>query len=803
MLRTFIVALSLFATTTVFSQFTIQGFVVDEKGQPMTGANIRLEENGAGIITDTEGRFKIGGINPGTYTLVVSCVGYQKYRQRIRLEKDVTLNIAMEASNILGDEIIVTATRAGSKVPVAYTNLAKEQISVSNMGQDIPYLLSITPSFVSTSDAGTSIGYTGFRIRGTDANRINVTVNGVPLNDAESHTVFWVDLPDFSSSLQSIQIQRGVGTSTNGAGAFGASINMETNTLNRQPYGELNLAAGSFNTLKSTLRLGTGLISEHVSFDIRLSKISSDGYVDRGWSDLKSFFVSGSYHTPRSILKLNVFSGKEHTYQAWNGVPSWMLESDRTYNPSGEYTDTDGLVRYYDNETDNYQQDHYQLFYSCRFNSSLSLNLGLHYTYGRGYYENYKEDRDLAGYALDYLVIGDTLIESMDLIQQKWLDNDFYGSTFSAVYQHGRSELTVGGAWNRYDGRHFGKIIWAEYMPDTMRNYEWYRGTGLKTDFNIYGKYCYSLSEGLNVYTDIQYRHIDHVIGGIDDDLRDISQQHTFDFFNPKVGFFYQPSDRHSVYALFAVGNREPNRSNYTDATPGEEMPVSERLYNYEAGYSYKADKLKAEVNLYYMDYKDQLILTGEINDVGAPIMVNAEKSSRKGVELSANLKISRMVSLGGNATLSRNIINHFTEYVDAYDTNWNYLGQRSFDLGQTDLAFSPALIASGQLAITPVKDLSIWFISNYVGKQYIDNTSSDERKLDPYFINNINITYSFHPLKTGTINFHLLLNNIFDHHYESNAWIYSYLVGEMREKADGYFPQAGFNFLAGIDISF
>lgn len=803
MLRTGFVVMLLYATTRIFSQFAIQGNVMDEKGEALTGANIILKNTNVGTTSGSNGKFMLADIRPDNYTLVVSFLGYENFEQLINLNQDIKIDIRLTTSSILGDEIIVTATRAGSRVPVAYTNLGKEQISVANMGQDIPFLLSITPSFVSTSDAGTGIGYTGFRIRGSDANRINITVNGIPLNDAESHSVFWVNMPDFSSSLQSMQVQRGVGTSTNGAGAFGASINMETSTFDNQPYAEVNLAAGSFNTYKSMLRLGTGLIREHLSFDLRLSKITSDGYVDRGWSDLKSFFTSGSYRTKKSVLKLNIFSGKEYTYQAWNGVPSYMLETDRTYNPSGEYTGLDGEVHYYDNETDNYQQDHYQLFYTYKLNPLFSLNLGLHYTHGRGYYENYKDEQDFNDYGLDYIAMGDSLIETTNLIRQKWLDNDFYGSTFSAVYKSDRSEVTLGGAWNKYDGRHFGKVIWAEHMSNGMKDYEWYRGSGIKTDLNVYGKYNYLIGAGLNLYTDLQYRHIEHEIGGIDDDLRNISQTHTFDFFNPKMGLFYQPTENHNGYVLFAVGNREPNRSNYTDVSPGEEAPVSERLYNYEAGYNFKTNAVNAGINLFYMDYMDQLILTGEINDVGAPIMVNAEKSSRKGVEIVMAWKLTRMLSVGANATFSKSLIDDFTEYVDIYDTNWNYVGQESFHLGKTEIAFSPKVTASGQVTLSPIKNLSVWFISNYVGKQYIDNTSNEDRKLEPYLINNVKILYAINPFNIGTIELHLLLNNILNQKYESNAWVYSYMIGQERAKDDGYFPQAGFNFMAGLNINF
>ncbi len=799
MMRLIIVVLLLCNIVFTYAQYTIEGKILDQDGEPLIGANIVLEGTNAGTASGLNGDFSISGLVQGTYILKVSYMGFEDLEHEFDLNTNYTINLSLSSTHILGDEIIVSATRAGSSIPVAYTNVSKEEIGLCNLGQDIPYLLSMTPSLVSTSDAGTGIGYTGFRIRGTDANRINVTVNGIPINDAESHTVFWVNMPDFSSSLESVQVQRGVGTSTNGAAAFGATVNMQTNTLISKPYAEINSTFGSFNTFKNSVSAGTGLMNDRFSFDIRLSKINSDGYIDRATSDLKSFYLSGGYYSKNSVLKVNIFSGKEHTYQAWYGVPSYLLDSLRTYNPAGEYTDLDGNVKYYDNETDNYQQDHYQMFFSHRFTKSLSLNTALHYTYGRGYYEEFREDQSFSEYGLNDVNLGDSVISSTDLIRQKWLDNNFYGITFSMNYKEGRSDLTVGGAWNKYDGDHFGKVIWARYMSDGMKGHKWYDNNGVKWDFNVFAKYNFLLADGLNIYLDLQYRNIVHSIDGVDDDNRNITQSHSFDFINPKLGLFYELNDKHDIYFIFAVANREPNRSNYTDADPDGVQPKSERLSDFEFGYTYHYKSITAGINLYYMDYKDQLILTGEINDVGGAIMTNVEKSSRKGVELIFDWKISKMLNWNLNVTFSKSLINNFTEYVDDWDT-W---GQRSENLGTTKIAFSPQIIANSQLEFYPVKNLGIVLISNFVDKQYIDNTMNEDRALDSYFVNNLKVQYSIHTALIKDIEFHLLINNIANVKYESNAWVYSYYYNGEGEKLDGLFPQAGVHFLAGLSLRF
>ena len=560
-----------------FGQFSLKGIVKGD-GEPLPGASVVIKKSFYGVSALSDGSFEFKNLKNGVYTITVSFVGFETQEVKVNLETSKKIEVNLQANVVMTDEVLVSAIRAKQKTPMAHNNVSGDEINKRNMGQDIPYLLQLTPSFVATSDAGAGIGYTNFRIRGTDLNRINVSVNGIPLNDAESHGTWFVDLPDLASSLDNIQIQRGVGTSTNGAAAFGATINLQTNTLNKIAYGEFKTAAGTFNTFKNTLAAGSGLINDHFAFDVRLSKVTSDGYVDRAASDLKSFFVSGGYYAENTVIKVNVFSGFEETYQAWNGVPSYMLETNRTYNSAGEYTDSNGNISYYENQVDHYQQDHYQLHFSHKFNPNWNINASGHYTYGRGYYENYKEEENLSDYQMKPIYTGTDTIETTNLVNRKWLDNDFYGLTFSLNYNENKSDFIFGGGYSVYDGDHFGNVIWAELYGNKIPNHEWYRSKGLKKDFNIYAKYNYRVAEKLNLFADLQYRNIDYEIDGIDDDLRDITQEHKFNFFNPKLGLFYQVADNQDLYLSFAVANREPNRTSFVDYLAGQNPPVHETL---------------------------------------------------------------------------------------------------------------------------------------------------------------------------------------------------------------------------------
>jgi iron complex outermembrane receptor protein len=796
-----------------FGQINLTG-TVNGNGESLAGASVVIDKSFYGVSTGSDGGFEFKNLKPGDYAVTVSFIGFETQNVEVSLSSNQKIKVNLKPNVVMTDEILVSATRAKDKTPVAYSTLSGDEIASRNMGQDIPYLLQLTPSFVTTSDAGAGVGYTNFRIRGTDLNRINVSVNGIPTNDAESHGTWFVDQPDLASSLENVQIQRGVGTSTNGAAAFGATINLQTNSLKEKAYGEFKTAAGTFNTLKNTLSAGTGLLNEHFTVDLRLSKVTSDGFIDRASSDLKSFFVSGGYYAENTVIKLNVFSGFEETYQAWYGVPSvrlnndnegmqeyadnWLMTQDevdhmmtsdnRTYN---YYT--------YENQVDHYQQDNYQLHFSHKFTPNLNFNASAFYTYGRGYYENYKADEDLADYNLSYIEIGEETIETTDLINRKWLDNDFYGLTYSLNYAKNTSDFTFGGGYSVYDGNHFGNVIWAQYLGEADYNHEWYRSTGLKKDFNVFAKYNFQLAEKLNLFADLQYRHINYEIEGIDDDLRNLDQEHDFNFYNPKFGIFYQPANNQELYLSFGVANREPNRAAFVDYPSAYDAPVHETLNDWELGYNFASSNFSFGANYYLMTYKDQLVITGQINDVGAPIMVNVDKSFRTGLELQAGVKITNDFQWSGNTTLSINKIKDFTEYVD----NWDTWGQETYDLGTTDLAFSPNLIANSQFVYTPGKNLSIAFISQYVGEQYIDNTSNSDRILEAYFVNHLKADYTIYTKLFDSITLHCMVNNLFNHTYETNAWVYPYLLGGERYKMDGYYPQAGTHFMFAIDFKF
>ncbi len=796
----------------VFAQLSLTGIVKDDKGEALIGANVVVGNTFNATTTGLNGEFKFTNLRKGEYTLKTTYIGYENFSKNLTINESTTIKIVLEPASILTEEVLVSASRAGQKSPVAFTTIGKETIQNSNIGQDIPYLLNYTPSFVATSDAGNGIGYTGFRIRGTDMNRINVTINGIPMSDAESHSTYFVDMPDLASSAENIQIQRGVGNSTNGAAAFGATIDLQTSKLNPKASAVYSTSAGSFSTFRNNLTAGTGMINGKFAFDASLSKITSAGFIDRGASDMKSLMVSGGYFTENTILKATVFSGFEQTYQAWNGVPSVRLNNDlagmNQYEAHGLYTteQTQNMINSdnrtynlytYKNQVDHYRQDHYQLHYSHQFNVFININASAFYTYGRGYYEQYETDQNYDDYQLAKPIVNGVTIDKTDLIRRKWLDNDFYGMIFSLSYKQGNNSLTLGGGTNIYDGRHFGKVIWTKITGDAILDHEWYRGTGLKKDRNLYARYNYTLSEKLNATADLQYRFINYGIDGTDENQRTLKQDHKYNFFNPKFGLFYTPGVNQEAYLSISRANREPNRDNFVDADPAGKQPAFETMNDLEMGYTFKSSNLLLGTNLYYMHYNNQLILTGQINNVGSAIMTNVEKSYRTGIELMAGIKFHKNFNWNINATISRNKINDFTEYIE----DWDNGELKSNQIGKTDLAFSPGLTASSIITFKPSHTLEIGLLSNYVGNQFIDNTASSDRKLDAYFISNLKIDYTIKQNLFSSLKFNLLINNIFNKRYESNAWVYSYYYESKRNKMDGYFPQAGTNFIFSMSI--
>ncbi|HQW83960.1 MAG TPA: TonB-dependent receptor plug domain-containing protein [Ferruginibacter sp.] len=685
----------------------------------------------------------------------------------------------------------VQAIRAGDNAPFAKTNLVKKDIEKNNLGQDIPFLLNQTPSVVVNSDAGNGVGYTGIRIRGTDASRINVTLNGIPYNDAESQGTFFVDLPDFLTSANSIQIQRGAGTSSNGAGAIGASINIATNELSKNIYAATSNSIGSFNTWKNNIQFGSGIIGKHFTIDGRLSSIRSDGYIDRAKSNLQSFYLSTAYTTNKNSLRLNVFSGKEKTYQAWNGVAENLLATERTFNSSG----TEKPGEPYKNETDNYTQTHYQLFFNHKFGSYLKGNIATFLTRGKGYYEQYKAQEKFAKYNLPDYVDGTVIIKNTDLVRRLWLDNYFYGSIFSLQYKKNKTQIIFGGGYNAYDGKHFGEIKWATIPAAIPKDYRWYNNTAYKKDFSVYNKWIQKWSSHWQSFADIQLRKINYVIHGFRDNPA-LQTNENYIFLNPKIGITYNYKNW-QIYASYSMAGKEPNRDDFEAGN--YQIPKPERLNDIEAGLAKKGKNYSVEANVYYMRYKNQLVLTGKINDVGAYTRTNINKSYRTGVELQGSTKITTWANVNVNITLSENKLIDFTEYIDDYDTG----GQQINFYPKTDISFSPSIIAGGSLNFIPVKNGEISLVSKYVGRQYLDNTSQRTRSLSPYYLQNIRLSYLIAHKIFKETSLVLQLNNVFNKMYEPNGYSFSYIYNGDLTTENYYFPMAGFNFMLGVNLKF
>ena len=710
-------------------------------------------------------------------------------------------------------EVQIVSTRATSKTPVAFTNVSKEELKKQNFGQDIPFLLSMTPSALTTSDAGAGIGYTTLRVRGTDGTRINITANGIPMNDAESHTLFWVNMPDFASSVKDIQVQRGAGTSTNGAGAFGASVNMQTEGISMQPYAEINASYGSFNAHKETVKFGTGLLKDHWAFDARLSNIGTDGYIDRASVDLYSFYAQGGYFADNTSVKFITFGGKEKTYHAWNyATKEEMKKYGRRFNSCGMYTDDDGHIRFYKDQTDNYLQMNYQLLLNHTFSAAWNLNAALHYTKGDGYYQEYKEDRSLKEYRLHPFMYDGKEVEKSDLIRQKKMDNHFGGGVFSVNYRNEKLDASLGGALNYYDGWHFGRVIWVKnYIGELLPDHEYYRNKAKKTDGNLYLKANYNLVAGLNAYADLQYRYINYKIHGDNDKydyntdgLQKLAVNDHFNFFNPKAGLSWQIDRNHRLYGSFSVAHKEPTRNNYTDGY-FTEHPKAERLFDYELGYTFANSWLHAGANFYYMDYKDQLVLTGELNEIGEAMASNVPDSYRTGIELMAGIKLDCGFQWDINATLSKNRVQNFTETLfeneEAGSEAW------VIEHGDTPIAFSPDFILNNRFGYT-FKGFEASLQSQYISKQYMSNAKQEECTLDAYFVSNLNLSYTFKLPKVKSITIGCTIYNLFNEEYENNGYAGSgyYLDdngGKVRYNYAGYATQAGTNVLGHIAINF
>lgn len=797
-------------TNEVMGSMKLTGTVTDESGNPLIGATVMLDGYMLGTTTNTHGEFTLNRLAPTSYTVSVSYIGYKTQHVAVDLTENTTITVKMPMLAVLCDEVVVSATRAGGRMPIAQSTMNRDELRSNSTAADIPVMLNLLPSVVSCTEGGGGIGNTSFRIRGTDMTRINVTINSIPLNEAESQGVFWVNMPDFASSVDNVQVQRGVGTSTNGAAAFGATVNFQTSSVTDEPFGSIDMMYGSFRSFKSAVRVGTGLMNNGFSFEGRASKVQSDGYIDRGGSNHKSLFATAAWHGERSLVRFNLIHGEQHTDITWVGTPSTMLATNRTYNPAGKYTDPQGNTQFYDNQTDNYWQTHYHLLSSHAFTNELRANITLHATSGHGYYEEYKVGRKLKSYyGLPPITIGDTTVKKADFVHRKHLDNFFLGAIASINYNSGAIDATMGGGWNRYNGDHFGNILWSSVNNGIAPGYEWYRNNGLKTDWNVFAKAIWQPIDELVLFADVQYRGIGYDLSGTDSDLSPLMQQHKWGFVNPKLGASLYINSANEMYLSAGIANREPTRADIKDAMKGavSYVPKAERLIDLEMGYRFKHQTVAFNINLYYMKYKDQLVLTGELSDVGYPLMDNVPSSYRAGAEMVLGLKPVKWLRWDINTTISRNIIDNFVEYVDLYDNSndWNSLPQEKNSLGNTTISFSPAVVGASILTINPLKSLSLAWVSKYVGEQYIDNTQSSSRKLNAYWVNDLRAEYKVKLKGKNSLLIQGIVNNVLNTKYEANAWVYRAKFqndgSEYRE--DGYFPQAGINFALRLGVEF
>lgn len=693
------------------------------------------------------------------------------------------------------ETVVVKAIRVKADSPITHSNLDKEELAERNLGQDIPYLLNYLPSVVTTSDAGAGVGYTYIRVRGSDASRVNVTLNGIPFNDAESQGTFWVNLPDFASSVENLQLQRGAGTSTNGSGAFGASLNILTDGVSETAFGEINNSFGSYNTRKHNVKFSTGLLGDHVEISGRLSNIASDGYIDRATSDLKSYFLQATFFDRNTLIKALTFGGREETYQSWNGIDAETLENDRTFNSVGMYTDENGTIRFYDNEVDNYAQDYYQLIWNQRFNNQWSSNMAVNYTYGRGYFEQFTEDADLDFHGIDPIEIGGETITTSDLIRRRWLDNDFYAVNASLNYKDSAFDVSSGLFYSFYDGDHYGEVIWARYAGNSEIRDRYYNGNGEKGEFSVFSKATWRLNEQWSFFGDLQGRFVNYTTSGLTSEKVPLIVDEQYSFFNPKAGISYKLSNVNQFYFSFGRANREPRRSDFEQG-----IFTPEKLNDFELGWRHDSEAAKVNTNLYFMDYSDQLVLTGAIDDVGAPIRTTSGKSYRLGLEVDAQIPILSNLLLRPNFTLSTNKNVDFVTSRDGELVN----------LGNTNIAFSPEIIAGNSLEYTPVKNLKLALLSKYVGEQFMGNIDSETSKLDAYFINDLNVVYQLDNVPfVKTVVLTALVNNIFNVEYVSNGYFFTYDddftdPGTITTvEGAGYYPQATTNFLLGATVRF
>jgi iron complex outermembrane recepter protein len=822
-MRVLILLIFFFSSLVIQAQFNLLGSVHDEMGQALPGSIVQIEGTFLGRSCDAKGNFLFPDMKAGSFVLKVTHLGFKDVVQEIDLNSNLNLEFQLSSIAIQAEAFTVIGFRANTEVPMAYLDISKEELQKRNLGVDVPALLDMSPSLYFTSDAGTGIGYTYMRLRGSDQSNINVMINGVPLNDSESQGVYWVDLPDLASSAENIQIQRGVGTSVNGAGGFGGSVNVQTQALAAESYGKISLSGGSFNTRRISVQAGSGLLNDHWSLDTRISRISSDGYIDRSAASLESYYLAAGYVNGKNTLRLIGFGGHEVTQQAWYGVPRARLENDtegmlgfaldngfseantelllnsgRTYN---YYT--------YDQEVDDYQQQHYQLHFSRKINRQFQASASLHYTRGLGFFEqfqdadNYYDDTSYSDYGLQDPFVGTDTLTTSDFVRRRWLDNHFYGFTSNLTWRKGKWNAVLGIAANQYEGGHYGEVIKANFLDQLETNPRYYDNDALKKELSAYLRSTYALSKEFSAYIDLQQRVISYDFLGVLNDGNLSDQQVEYSFFNPKFGLTYANDKGHRAFVSFARAHKEPNRDDLVISTVNS-RPEAQRLDDVELGYSYRSTSLALEAVIYNMSYKDQLINTGEINDVGESIRTNVADSYRRGLELTANVKLCDRWSWKANATLSKNIIRNHQETVLAYDEFYNSSLELE-EYGDAPISFSPSYMSYSEWTYSLVKkngnQLDLSLCSKYVGEQHLDNTGNKNKVIDAFLVNDFRIDWNVSTENLKGLNLTFQIRNLMNEVYESNGWTYRYKYEGQEVSYDALFPQAGRNFLAGISL--
>ena len=728
------------------------------------------------------------------FLIFLSAFGLHAQTQNKIDSKDSLPTITLKEVQLIG-------IKATNDTPITFTNVSKEEISLRNLGQDIPILLNYLPGVVTTSDAGAGIGYTGIRVRGSDATRVNVTLNGIPYNDAESQGTFWVNLPDFASSVSQIQLQRGVGTSTNGSSAFGASLNVETLDLDLDPFSSIATSLGSFKTLKNTFQFSTGMLNDNFSFSGRLSQINSNGYIDRAASDLDSYFFQTAFQDDNTLIKALIFGGHEITYQSWYGIDKEVLANNRTYNPAGEmYDETGNLSGFYSNQVDDYTQNHYQFHWNEKINSEWNFSLGLNYTHGSGFYEEFNDinmggDTSYSYLQLEPYTLGNIIIDETENISQKWLDNDYYVMTLGLNHQTAVSTFNFGGLYSRYVGDHFGTLLWGQNISNALPKHRFYENQGIKTEGSFFAKATQKISDKIIGFIDLQVRGVNYSIEGIIAGPSKLSVDDQLIFFNPKAGLTFKPSEDQSIYFSYAKAQREPNRTDYENGAP-----KPEKLNDFELGWRIKKEKIQVQANLYWMEYQDQLVLTGAIDEVGAPIRQNVGESRRLGAEVDASIQLADQWLWKPNLAFSSN------KNLDFYFKRDGILQ----NLGETQLAFSPNVVLGNALIFAPSNRFQIGLLSKYVGKQYMGNIDAENSTLAAYFVSDLNAVFTWQPKRwVKEIQWSTTVNNIFNLKYESNGYFFTYddtwsLPGQVKTiEGAGYYPQAGIHFLTGLKLTF